>query len=225
VKPPADLTGVASWAINLDRRPDRWLSLTNHLTGQGLPEPQRWPAVDGAATTTDAELSGYRRGLYVGGDKSRRADLGITKSWVSLLRYLAANRHTGWLLLLEDDARLLSGWAARWTPFTTACPADARIVLLGAIHKIRPQQISEHVWRARTVTCAHAWLAHVTALPELLAATGDLATSFDWAWNAVHATGHTYLTRPHLAIQDPGTRSDVSGRIAGPRPQQYGRLP
>jgi hypothetical protein len=218
---PPSLTDIPSWAINLDRRPDRWLTLCEHLRTNNLPEPSRWAAVDGAATSTDAELARYRRGND-SGLKARRADLGITKSWVGLLN--AVPPTTGWVLFFEDDVRLLPGWQDGYRQFAAECPDDAEVILLGAIHKNQPQQVSEHVWRARKVTCAHAWLATGPTLPLFAAAAAPLTTSFDWAWNEVHDRGRTYLTRPHLAIQNPATRSDVSGRIPAPRPQQYGRI-
>lgn len=80
--------------INLDRRPDRWNSVMNELTTKGFPEEiiYRQSAVDGNRIKKDAQ-----RALYL-------SNIDIWK------KHLDGNYGTEWLLVLEDDTELQSGY-------------------------------------------------------------------------------------------------------------------
>lgn len=223
MKPPPVLAGVPAWAVNLDRRTDRWERLTGHMARLGLTAPNRWPAVDGRATSTPAEVARFHRGQPAS-EAVRAVDLGTAKSFRGLLTHLD-DLQLPWALVLEDDALFLGQVHDQYTEFAALVPDDALVLLLGCIHKRRPKPLpgtSRKVWRATHVTCSHAFMVSAEAAPLLRQAAEPLTMSFDVAWNLVHQLGRSYAPSPHLAIQRPGDVSDYSGRAATRSRHQYG---
>jgi len=209
---PSSLADVDCWAINLDRRADRWAWVTGHLRNRGLQQPQRFAAIDGRLTTSPDEIARYRRELP-SGIGPIAADIGCTKSHLGLLRCLA-EAPKPWTLIVEDDVALHRDIHPRWSILAPKAPKDALMILLGCKHEQPPVSLGEGEpsWcRITHATCAHAYLVSDESLPLLIEATADVARSFDVAWNQVHQLGRTYAPLPHLAIQREDY-SDISGR-------------
>jgi hypothetical protein len=80
--------------INLDRRPDRWNGIMNELVSKGFPEEiiYREPAVDGNGVHRKAKKALYKTNMNI---------------WQN---HLIGAYPTDWLLILEDDAELRSGY-------------------------------------------------------------------------------------------------------------------
>lgn len=218
---PTALTGLPAYALNLARRTDRWEALVRHMRHAGLPAPQRWPAVDGRATSTDEELAGYERGAPC----SRgvlAACLGTNKGFTALVTHVQEQGHP-WALLMEDDAQFHPDVHRRYEEFAGAVPADAELILLGGVHKAAPAPVDteRRVWRVKRATCTTAFLVSAAVCPRLLAANTPRRTSFDVAWQAVQADGRTYCPSPHLAVQR-ADYSDIGGRVARRSYRQYG---
>ncbi|WP_160161182.1 hypothetical protein [Actinomadura sp. K4S16] len=210
---PPSLTGIPCWAINLDRRPDRWQRLTAHLQDRGLPAPARWRAIDGSTTVT-AEEAGAFRATAAPCRAHPAPRLATARTFLALTAHLLDDPPP-WTLVLEDDAVLHEHVHARYTEFADAAPDDALMVLLGCTHRRKPRPVQGTCWRVTRAVDAHAFLASADALPLLHAAAAPLTTDYDQAWNDVHRLGHTYAPMPHLAIQRPDDHSDLLGR---PRP-------
>lgn len=222
-KAPTDLRTVPIWAINLDKRPDRWAYISGHARNRDLTAPERWPAIDGRTTTTEAELAQYRRAVPTG-THATSADIGTTKTHLGLVAHLAANDPAPWTLILEDDAAFHHDLHDQWAALAPRAPADALMILLGCQHERRPVPLESGNprWaRVTRATCAHAYLVTPEALPLLHAAAAPLATSFDVAWQQVQRTGRVYAPLPHLAIQREDF-SDIAGRRRAIRPRHYG---
>jgi GR25 family glycosyltransferase involved in LPS biosynthesis len=220
---PANLRNVPTWAINLDKRPDRWDYLTGHLRSRGFAAPKRWPAIDGRATTTAAELARYRRAVPTG-TRATAADIGTTKTHLGLIAHLAETDPAPWTLILEDDAAFHRDLHQQWAALAPRLPEDALMVLLGCQHERRPTPLEagNRRWsRVTRATCAHAYLVTPDVLPLLHAAAAAVTTSFDVAWQDVQRTGRVYAPLPHLAIQREDY-SDISGRRRAIRPRHYG---
>ncbi|WP_433242573.1 hypothetical protein [Actinomadura nitritigenes] len=234
MRPPATLTGLPVYALNLDRRPDRWQTLLMHMRSRGLPTPTRFPAIDGRATSTHEELVNYHREIP-SGLGARAACLGISKSFLGLLSLLLQDPPE-WTLILEDDVMFHADIHTRYAEFASLVPDDALVLLLGCTHartgdgpaargRLRSYPVDgthRLVWRAGKVWCSHAFMASREAIPMLHAVAAQLRTSFDVAWNDVHALGRSYAPNPHLAIQRPGDRSDVANRKHTRPRRQYG---
>lgn len=218
---PGRLTDLPAYAVNLAHRTDRWSTLTAHLQAAGLPAPTLWPAIDGRSTTTDAELVGYQRGTPCSRD-TLAACLGNNKTFTALAEHLRDTGHP-WALVMEDDAEFHPDVHQRYAAFAQAVPADAELILLGAVHKTRPKPVdpARLCWRVTRASCTTAFLVSSTAVPRLLEANTPRRTSFDVAWWAVQAEGRAYCPNPHLAVQREDY-SDIGGRRARRSYTQYG---
>lgn len=118
------------WVINLDRRPDRLgRFFKNHPELAGV--AKRFPAFDGRKLEPSPALAR----LYLPNDFAwHRPTLGCSLSHLALWQRLA-DEPDGTHLILEDDARLLPGWAeAVGDAFRSGLvPADWEILFLGGV--------------------------------------------------------------------------------------------
>ena len=103
------------WYINLDRRPDRRLSIESNFRAKGVPEESfmRFTATDRdkyenpESLINHADMSGFPEFREIIDHKGIHQFLGYMVSYFSALRAIADKRYTSWsdtdVLLMEDD--------------------------------------------------------------------------------------------------------------------------
>lgn len=219
--PPPRITDVPSYAVNLDKRPDRWEYLTRHMKELRLPAPTRWSAIDGVATTTPAELQGYQRESKAS-FKTVAACYGNNRTFSALLQHVIDQSHP-WALLMEDDAYFHPEIHTRYARFAATVPDDALLVMLGAVHRHRPRPVDPDrlCWRVARATCATAYLITPEGAQHMLDTNTPRRTSIDRVWYPLQAEGRAYAPNPHLAVQRPNY-SDIGHKHAVRSYRQYG---
>jgi GR25 family glycosyltransferase involved in LPS biosynthesis len=87
------------YIINLDRKPERYKYMMNHLNSIGIYNYKKWTAVDGFKTDSKTlQEYGLTKEL-----SERKGLAGCAVSHILLWRYIYENK-LNWTLILEDDA-------------------------------------------------------------------------------------------------------------------------
>jgi hypothetical protein len=131
-------------AINLDRRRDRWDAFCKDIASVGWPFrlPQRQSAVDGEA---------------VGAPPWWKQSAGAWGCMMSHARIIEDCLREGVerVLILEDDAILVEGFAERVERFLDRVPDDWDQLYLGGQHLKNPRRINELVYECVNVNRTH----------------------------------------------------------------------
>jgi hypothetical protein len=130
--------------INLDRRRDRWLSLSTDLAHAGAPEVRRLSAIDANDyLTIDAMLEAHDDRLHPdyldingfdGSNRRFRAKTACALSHRTALRNILMSGDAGWHIVLEDDNHTFHDWAGLLDSFADTLYAHAvkpDMILLG----------------------------------------------------------------------------------------------
>lgn len=148
--------------INLDRKPERYIYVSNQLDKFGLTGYQRWEAIDGFVTDTDKLISyGVTPNLSVRGGLG-----GCAASHMNLWRHIVDHK-IKWTLILEDDAHFHPEFRELFSHYCSQIPNDAKIVYLGHCgfddNEIGMNAVVQH-----DAMCAHAYLISEEGAQELL---------------------------------------------------------
>lgn len=189
--------------VNLDRRPDRWRKFRQRFTGV-----KRFPATDGQQANTPP--------LWGAGGPA----WGCADSHIRAIRQ-AIEDGVGSLLLFEDDAKPVAGFAEKLDRVMANVPPDWEQLYLGGQHQHgNPQSIAPGVGRPSNVGRTHAWALRGAGLRKTL----DFLTDFDhWGryptdhidhrLGRMHTSGRVvvYAALPWLVIQG-ANLSDINGQ-------------
>lgn len=172
--------------INLDRRPDRLAGVTAAWANARMPVPLlRHPA-------TDLPVPYGPLGCYL-----------------SHLDVLSAG-HPGPLLVLEDDARLVDGFAAALDAVVP--PAGWDVLLLGGRHLAPPRPVGPGVVEPVWALESHAYVVANPAATARALTVGVLRGDLHFDLLLGRADLALYAVAPFLAWQCPHAGSDVTGR-------------
>lgn len=187
--------------INLDRRPDRLAAVTRRLTEAQWPFawPQRMAAFDGHNAEPPTGWSAHvGRGAY-----------GCLVSHLTAMESAMATGAQN-LLVLEDDAVFVDGFADKAKAFVRDVPSDWEQLLLGAMH-IQPSIcVSSGVVRVRAALHTHAYAIRRPMMERAIEALRRGRTHCDWLFAQLHLGSRgVYAPSPLLVNQDQGSVSDI----------------
>jgi hypothetical protein len=185
--------------INLARRPERLARFWSVLGDWPFARPQRFEAVDGMAV-----------GIPDGWDKGAGA-------WGCMLSHRAVldsaiQDGIGSLLVLEDDAYPVTGFARLAREFLEQVPTDWDCLMLGAQHLQPPLPINGGVVRCVAANRTHGYAVRgrmMTVLSQFWSQTKN--DHCDLVLSSLMRHFKAYAPNPLLIGQDAG-QSDVTGR-------------
>ena len=154
------------YVVNLDRRPDRWDSFQKRVHASGWPfaAAQRFSATDGQQ---EPPPDWYRPG---------KGAWGCYRSHVRAMQD-AINGGCERILILEDDAVPLDGFAENAARFLSNLPGDWDQAYLGGQllwwQLSPPRKINEHVLRPHNVNRTHAYALSRSGMEKALAYMTD----------------------------------------------------
>jgi hypothetical protein len=186
--------------INLDRRPDRWVSMRESWGPLVNERFHRFSATDGRTLPSD-RVEASRRGREYPYDRIA-GELACKDSWIR------AVEHYGPGVYFEDDARPCELWS--YGP----PPDDAEAVLLGG--NLWPEKVSKPGWASigRNVFGAHAaWIRTERAARSLVEAwrsPSNTGRPVDAAWTQALKRAKAVVAVPQIVYQvDIGTDVQV----------------
>lgn len=182
-----DQVVVVSLARRVDRRRQFW---------RGLPRP--WPLP--LPVVVEATPGGVHGCLL--------SHLGV------LDRAIAAG--VGSLLVLEDDAVFVAGFAQRWAAFTAAVPADWQMLMVGGQHAVPPLAVGLGVVRCVDTFRTHAYVVRAAGMTVLREVWASAQGHLDHESHRVQAMVPVYAPQPFLVGQAAGF-SDVSNAVQSRR--------
>jgi len=202
------------YCLNLNRRPERWAAFRERLPADWpFAAPQRWAAVDGQ-TETPPTYWGRTRGAW-----------GCFRSHIAIMRY-AIEAGVRSVLILEDDAVFVDGFADKVEAFQKYLPADWDHVYLGGqhynTHQELPRVIAPGVVRCYNVNRTHAHAMRGRYIPAVLKfiQRARFNLHIDYQFGELHMGKkyNVYAPRPWLVGQGAGV-SDV-GREGVKEPRE-----
>jgi hypothetical protein len=199
VNPPLSDTFDRVVVINLARRPERLARFRQNFSDWPFKTPERFEAIDGSSMPTPPQ---WQRGAGAWGCMlSHRAVL-----------QSAIDDSISSLIVLEDDAVPVPGFAEMAGDFLARVPADWDCLMLGAEHLQPPKPISPGIVRCSIAIRCHAYAIRRRIMPTLLAFWNN-ATNDHCDLVLASLMGHfpTYAPDPLLIAQDAGY-SDISQR-------------
>jgi len=191
--------------INLTRRPDRLaqFAATRERAGWELPEPIRFPAVDGAKTgCPDYFIHG--NGAW-----------GCLRSHTAVLDQCVSDDVSS-VLVLEDDLVWTPDTWARLKAFMAAVPADWDQLMLGGQHDRAPESVAPGVVRVAGCGRTHAYAIRGPAMRDLLRLWYTSQRHIDHVMSGWHRNRKVYAPDPFVFGQNEG-QSDISGNRDGVR--------
>jgi GR25 family glycosyltransferase involved in LPS biosynthesis len=185
--------------INLARRPERLRRFLKHFSDWPFKTPRRSEAADGSVVPIPRS---WQRGPGAWGCMlSHRAVL-----------QSAIDDSISSLLVLEDDAMPVAGFADSITDFLERVPADWDCLMLGAEHLQPPKPVAPGIVRCTISIRCHAYAIRRRMMPTLMQfwnnATNDHC---DLVLASLMNHFPTYAPDPLLIAQDAGY-SDISQR-------------
>jgi hypothetical protein len=185
--------------VNLARRPERIERFWAQLGDWPLKRPERVDAVDGEAV-----------GVPAGWDKGPGA-YGCLLSHRGLLGKAIAD-HVRQLLVLEDDALPVPGFAALVPQFLSRVPDDWDGLMLGCQHLLPPLPVAEGIVRCMASNRTHAYAVRGPFMKMLLHFWSQTTNDHcDLVLSSLMRHYKVYAPEPLLIGQDAG-HSDVTGR-------------
>lgn len=197
--------------INLKRRPDRLKQIQDEIKNANWPfrEPGVLQAVDGDLVSPP---EGYKEGNY---------------AWACFQSHRLAvqnalNNKADSLLILEDDATFVEGFADKAKFFFENVPEDWDFVWLGGHHMKDPIPVSPGIVRSVHMDRCHAYGVRGKALKELYRFWHQWHEGHcDWAISQWVGKFNSYCCHPWIVGQRGGW-SDILFRNKGPEWWQHG---
>lgn len=211
--------------INLDRREDRWIQISEHLKELNCLNFQRVPAVDGL--NEPKELA--RKIIKINGEKPsqdiptllQQGVLGCLKSHLKALKmasYLFGKIDKA--LILEDDCFFINGASAVLAQSLEELPEKWQFLMLGAVYGKAPGFVPKknHIMRVYNASAAHAYMINRSSCELLIQRIEALLKSkvlypIDEWFIKYQPTENWYATHPLIAGQRSGSYSDIDGVV------------
>lgn len=209
------------YAINLDRRGDRWAELQASCQSQGLSAGalHRWSA------TEDADFGA----------------LGCAKSHVAALSHFLVHESAPYCLVLEDDFDLVRPWGEFVRTFNALATerVDWDALLLAATAVMAPPPREPGVARVLEAQTTAAYLLPRRYVPTVLGCFAEciphleslralqpramvtIRHAIDQAWKALQRRDRWYVCAPAFGQQRPSF-SDIEGRVVDYAGLSYG---
>ncbi|HEX4124571.1 MAG TPA: glycosyltransferase family 25 protein [Tepidisphaeraceae bacterium] len=185
--------------INLARRPDRLARFHRNLTDWPFKPPQRFAAIDGATVSVPPVW------------QSGAGAWGCMLSHRAVLHSAIADGVSS-LLVLEDDALPVPGFAGVAGDFIKRVPADWDCLMLGAEHLQPPAAVSAAIVRCTISIRCHAYALRRRMMPTLLQFWNNTTNDHcDLVLASLMGHFKCYSPDPLLFGQDAGY-SDIAGR-------------
>jgi len=212
---PSLLPGAEVYAINLDRRPDRWERFAANAAAVAwpLPEVRRLSASDGRAIAPPPPWWNAGHGAW-----------GCRDSHVRILRDCLA-RGVETVVVFEDDALFPPGFAGRLRSFLAAVPDDWEMLFLGGQHQAPGRVVRPGVLRATNAQRTHAMIFRREGMRKVLAWWEDFEAwrerpkehiDHRLGWLQLAGGVVAYAPAPWIVGQA-ANKSDIDGRRHGDR--------
>lgn len=190
--PTVDSYFARKVCINLDRRPERWLSMQRKFAEHEISTVERLPAVDYKSTVVPQHLS-----------HMRPQDYACTMSHLSAVRQ-AKESGASDILIFEDDAFFDPDFRARFPVFIAQLPADWHMLFLGAYHFVEPMAVAPNLVRAVRALTTHAYAVRSSLFDEFIAINTNPPAIIDRNNAALQQRFNCYCFEPNLAGQEAG---------------------
>lgn len=212
--------------INLDRRPDRWDQISEHLTNLNYHEYIRVPAVDGKLESEELSRKVVRLededlpyAQYP--TQRQRGVLGCLKSHLkALIQASQSMKEKDIALILEDDCFFIENAEKILSDALDELPSDWQFLMLGAIYETAPGHVftKTNLKRVFSANATHAYIVNKGSCNILIQRIQNLLVSgkifpVDELFKKYQTREKWYAAHPLIAGQRSGNYSDIDGVI------------
>lgn len=194
--------------VNLDRRPDRWLSMQRKFAEQEITTVERLPALDCKSSPVPEHLSHLRP-----------QDYACTMSHLAAVK-LAKAAGLRNILIFEDDAFFDPDFRARFPIFIAQLPSDWDMLFLGAYHFAEPIPVAPNIVRAVKALTTHAYAVRSSLFDAYITINTNPPAIIDRNNVALQQQFNCYCFEPNLVGQESGY-SDVMEEDMPAKPLAY----
>jgi hypothetical protein len=191
--------------INLKRRPDRLAVLQGKLAACSwpFPQPEVFEAIEGNTVGVPADF------------KQGGGAFGCRQSHVFVLSRALMDR-VGSVLVIEDDADILTDFGQQWAQFAPLVPDDWEGIMLGGQHHKAPDVVSAGLVHVTYAQRTHAYIARGRYLRELCRRWAQVTVHIDWVMRDWQHQYRVYAPA-RWVIGQAGGKSDICGRVQSPQ--------
>lgn len=182
--------------VNLDRSPDRYQYMTDHLNSFGLTGYKRWQASDGSKIDpSDMITAGVNKHMV----HTRKGGAGCSMSHIQLWRYMVKHK-IDWTLILEDDALLHPQFLQLFHHYWNKLPQKVKIFYLGYCDE---KITSDELVFEQGVICTHAYMLSWQGAKYLLDKLVPLQSTIDGSLKD-HFSSHSgsYIANCNITIDN-----------------------
>lgn len=184
--------------INLERRRDRWESVSARFARHDIRHVERFAAFDWKALSVPPGWNDVP-GAY-----------GCLLSHLEVVRE-ARRRRAPSVLIFEDDVVFADDLHEKFSHAARQLPPRWDMILFGGSHWQEPSKVSENVFRARATAATHAYALNQTLYDAFIELNGRAQSVVDVNNTALQRERECFCFMPHLAWQEAGY-SDVGER-------------
>lgn len=194
--------------ISLERRSDRLRAFHERLEKHKWPfkRPEVFFGIDGDIVACPADFTGGR-GAF-----------GCRESHCCILRHHLMNREEGWVLVLEDDADIQSGFAddvQRFLQLVERHAPTANGLMLGGQHRTAPDTIAPGLVKVKEAHRTHAYACRRHYMRGLYHRWSTSLEHIDWRMTDWQVNQRVYAPELWLVGQMGGI-SDIAGEVKPP---------
>jgi glycosyl transferase, family 25 len=186
--------------INLERRPDRWRQAQRQFAEHNIGPVYRFSAVDGQG------LQPPRTWMETPGA------YGCLQSHLAVVKQAHASSQPS-VVIFEDDVVLEVDFHAKFQRFMLQLPSDWDMLMLGGVHIVKPEKITENVYRVIAMTTTHAYALKHTIYDAFIALNSRCEQPVDQNNRILQQQFKCYCFIPHLAWQQDGFSDIREGDI------------
>jgi len=192
------------YCINLNRRPDRWLSVTREFLRVGFDDIKRYEGIDGE-TMDLSDIPELKRLMTLG-------NYGIMQTQFNILNEAKANNYKS-ILITEDDV-YFSEEIRNLKLYMDSVPDDWDMIYFGGSHNhgVPTTKINDKVIKLGRTVATHCVAVKDTVYDKILEIAEPRTRSIDAYYADLHPTINAYGFVPSIAFQTEGY-SDVANQI------------
>lgn len=182
--------------INLDKRPDRWLSVLDECSKNSI-SVERFSAIDGKALHSS---------LYL-----KQGEIGCAMSHLAVIQRAKQEKLKN-ILILEDDVRFCLDINTKFFQYIEDLPRWD-FLYLGANHALNnkcmsslngPIKISNNIYKLKEAYAMHAIAVNETVYDLILELHNNLTKPIDVLYAGLQKQTQAYVLFPNLAWQAAG---------------------
>lgn len=185
-----------AYCMNLYWRADRWKFAQEQFIKNGL-NVEKINAIDGREFSKKYAL--------------RPGNCGCNLTHMLIIQSAFIQGHSA-IMVFEDDAVLADSFVEKMDDCLQDLPDDWDMLMLGASHQVRPEPVTDKIYRVKKGFTSHAYIMRLSIYELVLERLKAFDQPLDCIFTEIQQSHNVYITNPPMAWQLPGF-SDAEQKV------------